>query len=182
MYPVSDSSTSACPVIATQSAHVIFSSSLCRLSLQVSAYAISWATAEFPWILLHTALFTFPFYFISGYNFQASAFVFFFLFNFLFYLWSSKSCANHTIMLCSMRRSCSHSSPNSVLLLLLYIGYFGIFVAAIASTPQVSQVLNGTMCILLISFTGFTRKPFNIPVYWKFLYWLVEQGKEKPDQ
>ena len=52
-----------------------------------------------------------------------------------------------------------------------YIAYWGVFLASVASTAQVSQVINATVCTLLTVFSGFTRQPAHIPVYWKFLYW-----------
>ena len=36
-----------------------------------------------------------------------------------------------------------------------------------------AQVVWNTLAFLLINFIGFTRKPPNIPIYWKFLYWYV---------
>jgi ABC-type multidrug transport system permease subunit len=60
--------------------------------------------------------------------------------------------------------SCLNSNPAA---------YMGQFLAGVSPNAQVALVLNSTIGTLLINFAGFTRKPSNIPIYWRFLYWAL---------
>lgn len=56
---------------------------------QISAYTVSWAIAEIPWVLLSSLTFAIPFYFLCGYYPVPEKFGFFVLYHYLYNLWNA---------------------------------------------------------------------------------------------